>query len=86
MELQNLLGFFLPPVIDLINNRVADTRLRYWVSMLVCFVIGIVLNLDKLSDPKLLLANAAVVFTTAQITYNTYWEKSKERQQLKNVL
>lgn len=80
MDIQNLLGFLLPPVIDLINSRVADARARYWVAMVVCFAVGVVLNLDKIKDPQGLLASASLVFASAQITYHTYWEKSGARK------
>ena len=78
----DLVGFFLPPVIDIINSKVENSKLRYWVSMLLCFVVGVLVNLDKIKDPQSLLANAALVFTSAQVTYHTYWEKSDVRAKM----
>jgi hypothetical protein len=86
MGLQNLLGFFLPPVIDIINNRIADTRVRYLVSMAICLLIGIILNLDKLGNVDALLENISIVFITAQTTYNLYWKNSDARDSLKTSL
>lgn len=82
MEYKDLIGLILPPFIDVINSRVADKKVRYWIAMLLCFAVGVLVNLDKLQDPKLLLANASLVFTSAQITYHTYWEKSVVREKM----
>lgn len=83
MTIQNLIGLVLPPVIDLINSKVASDKVRYFVSMLVCFLVGVLTNLDKLSNMEALLANVAIIFATAQTTYNLYWKKSKVRKTLK---
>lgn len=83
MTIQNLIGLVLPPVIDLINSKVASDKVRYLVSMLVCLLVGVLTNLDKLSNMEALLANVAIVFATAQTTYNLYWKKSKVRKTLK---
>ena len=86
MEWQNLIGLVLPPIIDLINNKIADSKIRYWVSMFICFAVGLLLNLDKLSNWESLAGNIAIVFTTAQITYNTYWKKSELRETMKTKM
>lgn len=82
MEYRDLVGLLLPPFIDIINSRVSDNRARYWIAMVLCFAIGILINLDKIQDPKMLLANASLVFTSAQITYHTYWEQADVRRTL----
>ena len=83
MEIQNLVGLFMPPVIDLINKRIADDRVRFIISAILCVVVGLVINLDKLSNPSEILGSIAIVFATAQTTYNLYWKKSKIRKSLK---
>ena len=86
MHIQDLLGFLLPPLVDLINARIADSRVRYWVSMIICFAVGILVNLQSIHDPKELFANAALVFTSAQITYHSFWEKSDTRDAMMKKL
>jgi hypothetical protein len=82
MQIQNLIGFILPPIIDMINVNITSSKMKYWVSMLVCVIIGVISNLDKIGNTSELLSNIAVIFTTAQITYHTYWEKSQVRNKL----
>lgn len=81
MELTSLVGFILPPLIDLINKRVADSKVRFLVSVSVCLGIGVLQNLSSLKagDVSELLSSFAVIFTTAQLTYKLYWEKSDFR-------
>lgn len=86
MDLLNLIGFILPPFIDLINLKVKNTTVKFWVAMGFCVLVGVVVNLDKLKSPQELLGGLAIVFTTAQVTYHTYWEKSDARQALEKRL
>jgi hypothetical protein len=86
MNLQNLIGFILPPFIDLINTKITNDKLKFWVSMLFCVVVGIVINLDKLNNLQELLGSLAIVFATAQVTYKTYWEKSVVRTKVTAAL
>jgi len=86
MDLTNLIGFILPPFIDLINTRVANSIVRFWISMLFCVAVGVIINLEKIKNPEEFLGSIALVFATAQITYKTYWEKSAPRQELQKRL
>lgn len=83
MQLQNLVGFVLPPVIDFINKKIGDDSIRFMVSAAICIIVGLLLNIDKLGDMNSLLGNIAVVFATAQTTYNLYWKKSTLRKVIK---
>ncbi len=76
--LELIIGAVLPPVIDFVNKRIANSTWRYVVSMIVCIVIGGLLNLDKLSVGDV-LGSAALVFGAAQTAYKMYWEKSDVR-------
>jgi hypothetical protein len=86
MNLSILVGFILPPFIDLLNNKVTNTVVKFWVSLLVCTVIGVVLNLDKLKDPTQLLGTLGIIFAEAQTVYHTYWQQSKARQELTKII
>ena len=77
-----IIGAVLPPVIDLLNNKIPNGKVRYLVSVAVCLVIGAVVNLKQLTAGDI-LASAAIVFAAAQTTYKTYWEKSDARKVLK---
>ena len=77
--MQDFAGFILPPFIDLINRRIANSKVRFWISILACVAVAVVLNLDKINNPDELLGKASLVFAQAQIVYKTYWEKSAIR-------
>ena len=80
--MQDFAGFILPPFIDLINRRIENSKVRFWVSMLVCVAVAVVLNLDKLNSFDELLGKASLIFAQAQIVYKTYWEKSGIREKI----
>lgn len=82
MNIGNLVGFILPPLIDLINKRIANHETRFFISMLICALVGVIINLDKIREPWDLIANASVVFASAQITYNAYWKRSDTRTKM----
>ena len=86
MNLGVLIGFILPPFIDLVNAKVSNSTVKFWISLGVCFVIGLLTNLDKIGNPEELLGNLGIIFAQSQIIYHTYWEKSKARQSLQNRL
>lgn len=77
-----LVGFLLPPIIDIVNKKVSNSILRFWVAMLVCVLVGILFNLDKLHDLPELLGNLALIFAEAQVVYKTYWENSQPRDKM----
>lgn len=76
-----LVGLILPPLIDTINQNIQDSRIRFWVSMLVSVITAGVVEMFRdgftLDD---LLGTMARVFTTAQIVYHTYWKRSDARR------
>lgn len=82
-----LIGFILPPFIDLINTRIADSRLRYVISMALCLAIGAVIRINELQagDIGTVLKSAGIIFAEAQTVYKLYWEKSKERKTLQKT-
>jgi hypothetical protein len=79
--IQNLIGFVLPPVIDLINTRIGSSMIRFWISLVVCLVVAVAVNFSllKVSDIVTLLGNIGIIFSEAQIVYKTYWGNSSLR-------
>lgn len=80
--MQDFAGFILPPFIDLINRNIANSKVRFWISMFACVAVAVVLNLDKLNNFDELLGKASLIFAQAQIVYKTYWEKSRMREKM----
>lgn len=77
----NLVGFILPPVIDLINARVADTKVRFLISLAICVVISVVINFNQLQYGTMsgFWASLALIGSEAQTVYNLFWKNSDTR-------
>lgn len=78
----NLVGFLLPPLIDLINRRVKDSDARFWISVLVCSLTGIGLEYVATGfvfsggvDPY--IESILAMFGLAQLSYKGLYENSK---------
>jgi len=80
-----LLGVILPPLIDVINSKVKDSKVRYGVSLLVCVLVGVVLNRQSVSMVNV-LGSASLIFASAQTVYNAYWQESGLRKQFKKAV
>ena len=84
----NLVGFLLPPLIDLINRRITDTDARFWVSVLVCSLVGILQELIKNGftfttvDP--FIVSILAMFGLAQLAYKGIYEDSRMQDAIRN--
>lgn len=84
------LGFLLPPVIDLINRKVGDSDKRFWLSVLVCSLVGIGLywlETGFVAETRMAIFEGLTkailaVFGMAQISYKAVWENSPVREGL----
>ncbi len=78
-SLLNLVGLILPPFIDIINRRIKDSDTRRVVSILICVVCGVLVNLINANGNYAGLSWSGIIlgfFTTitsvlgaAQLTY-----------------
>lgn len=83
MGFLGLVGFILPAAIDLINRKIADSDIRFWVSVLFAGGIGALVyfvqtggaftGIDDLSNQILAMIGEA------QISYHALWGDSKLR-------
>lgn len=86
-----LIGLLLPALIDLVNRKIVDSDLRFWVSVAICSVVGLGINflttgfqfVDAMAGFQSLTASIMSVFGLAQLAYKGLWEKSQVRQTLK---
>lgn len=74
-------GAVMPPVIDLINRKITNSKIRYVISMVICLVLGTIFNLGEL-NPGDILASGAIIFAAAQTVYKTYYYKSDVRAKI----
>lgn len=79
-----LVGFLLPPVIDLVNRKVNNPTLRFWITLAISLIMGAIIRWDEigLGNPEVVLASAAIIFTESQIVYKTYWKDSGIRRKI----
>ena len=82
--MENLLGFVLPPVIALVNQKVTNPTARFIVSMVISLIVAVVINFQKLqyASPEQILSSAALIFTEAQIAYRAYWHADSPVRQM----
>lgn len=84
------LGLLLPVVIDLVNRKVADTDVRFWVSVGFCAVVGVGFNWLEtqfaFGTPMLafdsVTKSVMMVFGLAQLSYNGVWKKLEIRDKM----
>jgi len=77
--IEAIIGAFLPIIIDFLNKRVNDSRIKYIISLIVCLVVGAFININDITISNF-LASGALIFASAQTVYHTYWEKSDIRK------
>lgn len=83
-----LVGFILPPLIDLINNKIASKYLRFWVSVLVCALVGTGVEwviAGGVLTPDSVSARMLFTFGLAQLSYGALWNGSKADTELKTI-
>lgn len=85
-----LIGILVPAVIDLINRNVKNSDARFWISVVVCAVVGLGVNYLEtafaFSNPRAgfdsISSSILAIFGLAQISYKAVWEKSGLRESL----
>jgi hypothetical protein len=81
--IEAIIGAFLPIIIDFLNKKVDDSRIKYAVSLIVCLIAGAFININDINLNNF-LASGALIFASAQTVYHTYWEKSNIRKTINN--
>jgi hypothetical protein len=85
----NFIGFLLPALIDLINRKVSDSDARFWVSVLVCSLTGIGVELLQsgfvfiTADP--FIEEIMIMFGIAQLVYKGIYEDSKIQKAIRGT-
>ena len=78
------IGFLLPPVIDVVNVRVANEKIRYLISMLICLMVAVIAKWNELllGDVEGFLKSGGIIFAEAQTVYRMFWKKSEVREKM----
>lgn len=90
--MMELIGVLLPPLIDLINRKVAQSDARFWVSVVVCSLFGIVINFVQgdgfhyatmLAGVEAVSKTILIVFGIAQLVYKGAYEDSRLQKDIR---
>ena len=83
--LYTLLGQIMPPLTDVINKQIPSSKLRFWISMFVCFVISIAFNYSRLTlgGINAILTDALVIWGSGQAAYKMYYDGSTQQQNIR---
>lgn len=82
-----ILGVVMPPIVDIVNNRLPDkvnkTWFKYLVALVLSLVGGVAVTLAAgdvdVSNWESFASNFAIIFVASQTVYNTYWKDSSLR-------
>lgn len=90
----NLIGLLLPPIIDLINRRIVDEDARFWVSVLICSLTGLIvayIDTNGFAGYKLLTdyvetiaKEIMMMFGIAQLVYKGLYKDSPVQKLIRN--
>ena len=79
-----LIGFLLPALIDLINKHIYDTDLRFWVSVIVCALVGTLLDyvMGGFTGIEAWATDVLMIFGMAQLGYKAIYKNSDIRTKI----
>ena len=80
-----LLGQVMPPIADTINRNIPNSKIRFWVSILLSAVVGVLLNINNLNFGNLdgIIYSSMLLWGSSQIAYKTYYEDSKVQSRIR---
>lgn len=73
-----LVGFLLPPFIEVLSGQIHKEWERFAVAMTVCFFAGILLHWREIEtgNPEVIVAYSAIIFVESQTIFKLYFAKS----------
>jgi hypothetical protein len=77
----NLIGFVMPVIVELVNNRVSNTNWKFIITLVMCLIVAVLLNWSNIVAGSVedLLGTLTLIFTESQVVFKLYFEKSKVR-------
>lgn len=83
----SLIGFLLPPLIDVINNRISNSTARFWISVLICGIVGTFVEYVLTSSLTFEGVSTQILLTfgMAQLTFGGLWKDSQPDLKLKEL-
>lgn len=84
--MQNIIAFLLPALIDLVNRKISDTDLKFWISVLICGVVGTGMDylVGGFTGIEAWAEQVLIIFGIAQLSYGAIYKNSGLQKMLRN--
>lgn len=75
-----VVSLMLPIVIDIVNTKVKESKIRYWIAVGSSLAIGGISTVIVGGyNPETLLASIGASFMVSQSVFSQYWKNSLKR-------
>lgn len=73
-----LVGFVLPPLVEVINKDVKKEWERFVITLVICLFTGTLLHWKEIAsgNPETVLLYSAAIFAESQLIFKLYFAKS----------
>ena len=84
---QLALGGSLPPAIDMLNKYVPDSKVRFWITLLICLTIGTVLHHASLKFSTIpdILMSFGLILSGSQTVYKSLYDGSDLQNHIRTI-
>ena len=84
----NLVGFLIPPVVEVLNKDVHGANERFLVTVFTCLLAATILHWGELlyGSPEQLLTSAGIIFTESQVVFKLYFQNSWVRWKIQTKI
>lgn len=81
-----LVGFVMPPFVEMLNKDVPAERERKYLSILACFIVAILLHWKdiELGTPQMAVAYFVLIYGEMNVLFRFYFGDSQLRTVLQN--
>lgn len=73
-----LVGFIMPPFVEVLNKDVKKSNERFLVALIACFTVSILLHWNAIAygTPEQLFTYAGIIFTECMVIFKLYFSDS----------
>lgn len=84
--MESLIGFVLPPVIELVNQKISNPTVKFLVSLVISAAVAVAIKFNELkfASAEEIFSSVALIAVEAQIAYRIYWHKDSPIRQAIN--
>lgn len=85
-----LTGFAVPIIVEILNKEADDEQEKFWVSVITCIVVAILIHLEPLLSGTMTAEQFAIwfglIFSESQATYHLYFKYSEPRRVIQRII